>query len=451
MELLEKFLYQSNYWYNDGLKRAKVRDLSGAVISLRRSLKYNRDNIVARNLLGLVYYGYGEIAEALTQWIISKNLKPEENDANYYIKMIQDNPNELESYRQVIHKFNQCLSYCKFHDEDMAIIQLKQVIEEHGSFLKAYQLLALLYIKSEQYANARQILRRAHRIDNTNPMTLAYMYEVNQVRRKNPAKLKEKKPQTVSYKVGNETIIQPANIDVKERNRRITLMNLVIGIVVGIAVIWFLIIPAISQSEVFETNDEILAYSDEIAMQKSEISALKKELESYRNTSDEAEDAQETAASTQFSYEMLIKVEEQYQSNQVSDADMVANLIQINPEALGEAARVQYDELTANLYPKMLTRDYTAGKESYQAGNYQEAIAAFENVVNMQADYEEGRALLYLANAYAQSGEQEKANEVYDRVLELCPDTEASAKAQQGKEGTIPEVDSVEGQEEGEE
>ena len=57
MEYTKKIVYQSNYWYNDGLRKAKIRDMSGAIMSLRKSLQFNRENIAARNLLGLVYYG----------------------------------------------------------------------------------------------------------------------------------------------------------------------------------------------------------------------------------------------------------------------------------------------------------------------------------------------------------------------------------------------------------
>ena len=67
MDYAKKIMYQSNYWYNDGLKKAQERDMSGAIIALRQSLQYNRENIAARNLLGLVYYGIGEVAEALVE------------------------------------------------------------------------------------------------------------------------------------------------------------------------------------------------------------------------------------------------------------------------------------------------------------------------------------------------------------------------------------------------
>ena len=39
MDYKQKLEYQSNYWYNDGLKKAQIRDLSGAIVSLKRSLQ----------------------------------------------------------------------------------------------------------------------------------------------------------------------------------------------------------------------------------------------------------------------------------------------------------------------------------------------------------------------------------------------------------------------------
>ena len=38
-------------------------------------------NIHARNLLGLVYFETGEVVAALSEWVISKNMQPENNIA----------------------------------------------------------------------------------------------------------------------------------------------------------------------------------------------------------------------------------------------------------------------------------------------------------------------------------------------------------------------------------
>ena len=43
-----------------GLDKAQIRDLSGAIDLLKRSLKFNKLNVQARTLLGLVYFETGE-------------------------------------------------------------------------------------------------------------------------------------------------------------------------------------------------------------------------------------------------------------------------------------------------------------------------------------------------------------------------------------------------------
>lgn len=172
MDYTKKIIRQSNYWYNDGLRKAQIRDMSGAVLSLRRSLQYHRGNIAARNLLGLVYFGRGEVSEALVEWILSKNLQPRDNIANKYIEMVQEAADELEVMNEAVKKYNQCLIYCTQDGEDMAIIQLKKVIAAHPNFLKAHQLLALLYMKAGKYPEAQQALRHARRLDTTNEITL---------------------------------------------------------------------------------------------------------------------------------------------------------------------------------------------------------------------------------------------------------------------------------------
>ena len=84
----------SNLLYNEGLEKALVRDMEGAIVCLKRSLKFNKENIDARNLLGLCYYETGEAVSALCEWVISKNLKPENNLADNYINVaaVQQKP-----------------------------------------------------------------------------------------------------------------------------------------------------------------------------------------------------------------------------------------------------------------------------------------------------------------------------------------------------------------------
>ena len=85
VKIYKKIVMASNEYYNDALAKASVRDLSGAIESLKTSLKFNKLNIDARNLLGLIYFEMGEVVEALTEWVISKNYQPAENTASRYL------------------------------------------------------------------------------------------------------------------------------------------------------------------------------------------------------------------------------------------------------------------------------------------------------------------------------------------------------------------------------
>ena len=156
--LYKQIMYASNRFYNEGLEKAQVRDLSGAIHCLRESLKLNKNHIDARNLLGLVYFECGEVVAALSEWVISKNIRSEKNIADDYINMIQNNPGRLETFNQTVKKYNQALAYCQQDSLDLAIIQLKKVLSMNPRFLQAHQSLALLYINSQEWETAKKEL-----------------------------------------------------------------------------------------------------------------------------------------------------------------------------------------------------------------------------------------------------------------------------------------------------
>ena len=152
----KKLLSISNYYYNDGLDKAGVRDLSGAIESLKLSLKFNKYHIEARNLLGLIYFEMGETVPALSEWVISKNLRPEKNIADDYINAVQKSPTQLEEFAQMSRKYNQALNYCYQDSKDLARIQLKKVLSDHPNFVQAHLLLALLYMDAADWEKARK-------------------------------------------------------------------------------------------------------------------------------------------------------------------------------------------------------------------------------------------------------------------------------------------------------
>ncbi len=428
MDYMKKIVRQSNSWYNDGLRKAQDRDMSGAIVSLRRSLQFNRENIAARNLLGLVYYGIGEVPEALVEWIISKNLRSYNNIADYYIKTVQESAKELETINMAIKKYNQCLAYCRQNGEDLAVIQLKQVVSSHPSFLKAIQLLALLYLHTGQYTRARQMVRQARKLDTGNELTLRYMHELTHQRGKQRRRNEKKKEDAVEYSLGNETIIQPKHSRVREMTSRLAVANIFIGAAIGAAVIWFLVAPAVNQAENERMNDQMRDYSDQIKTLEAQVSAQTRTLESYRSSGEDTETDQ--AQTTQESYESLLAVMEQYDSGEYSYVTMADTLIGIDRDSLGESGQSGYDELTEAIYPSACETNFSAGEEALEAENYEDAIEALAKVVSMDAGYNDGQALFDLALAYMENGDDENAITYFRSVVDDYGDSEYAEEAQ---------------------
>lgn len=430
MDYRKKIVYQSNYWYNDGLRKAQIRDMSGAIVSLRRSLQFNRENIAARNLLGLVYYGIGEVPEALVEWIISKNFRAHDNIADYYINKVQASAKELETINLAIKKYNQCLAYCRQNGEDLAVIQLKQVVASHPSFLKAHQLLALLYLHTGQYTRARQMIRQARKLDTGNEITMKYMHELTHQRGKQRRKASKKKEDAVEYSLGNETIIQPKHSRIREMASHLAVANIFIGAAIGAAIIWFLVAPAVNQSTSDRLNDQMRDYSDQIQSLEAQVSAQTRTLDNYR-ASGEALEADTTQAQTaRDSYENLMAVVEQYDSGEYSDATMADTLLGVSRDALGESGQARYDELAAEIFPNACESNFSDGEDALEAGNYQAAIDALYKVVRMDAGYNDGEALFDLAQAYMNNGDNENAITYFQRVVDEYGDSDYAGKAQ---------------------
>ncbi len=438
--LYKKIIYISNRFYNEGLERANVRDLTGAITSLRQSLKFNKNNVEARNLLGLVYFETGEVVAALSEWVISKNLRPKKNIADDYIDMIQTNQNRLDTINQTIKKYNQALTYCNQDSLDLAVIQLKKVLSLNPRFIRAHQLLALLYINNEEWDKARRELTKCCEIDTNNTVTQRYLKEVDEMLLpedgvKPSSRKKQRSEDVVKYQSGNETIIQPVNI--REGKGVTSLLNLGIGIIIGLAIAVFLILPARIQAsradideqlrKVSEMSDAKTATIDELQLQVNELTQrgedLQQDLEAYLGTDGKLR-----------SVESLLKAADAYLTNPEEVtvvADHLEEIVQEGAEETvdnSESFESLYNTLLALVGPSVSKAYYDDGYEAFRQENYDDAIPNLEKA--FKYDAANGDALYNLANSYYRSGDMEKAREAYRQVIELFPGTEKANRSE---------------------
>ena len=251
LHVYRTILFTANAYYNDGLERARVRDLSGAMNSLKECLRYNKYHIDARNLLGLVYFEMGDMVQALSEWVISKNFKPEDNLVDAYLNEIQNTPGLLDKMSTTIKKYNQAIEYCKSGDRDLARIQLRRVLGMNNKMVKGHQLLALLCMQDGEYEEAKKALLAANKIDSRNTTTLRYMQEVkNAIKDQNANNKKRRKnDDIVAFQDGNDSIMMPkASIGDIVDNTKSSLLNIIIGAGIGILIMLFLVVPTMRQS-----------------------------------------------------------------------------------------------------------------------------------------------------------------------------------------------------------
>lgn len=425
LSMFHKIIRLSNAYYNDGLQKAEVRNLSGAIISLKKSLKFNKYNIDARNLLGLVYYEMGEVVDALSEWVISKSYQQDDNIAGRYLDEIRQNQAQLEATNQTIKKYNQALLYCQHDSRDLAIIQLKKVLSLNPRLVKGHQLLALLYLQEEKYELAKKSLRNAGKIDANNTITLRYLKEVNAKMKEKGSTKKKKEDNLISYQSGNETIIMPTRF--QDYSLGSTLVYLLIGLVIGALVIGFLIVPGVRNEMKQEMKEQMLVANDTITSNDKTIAGLEATIAELQARVEEYEARGEVLPEQIASYEAMISGYIAYR-----DRDYLTSggfLDQVDREQLTDNTKAVYDAVWADVYERYCKQLYAKGYDSYTAGRYDEAIAMLLSLVTHDPAYRDGNASYYLAQAYNRAGDLESAKPHYQYVIDHYPNTEKAATA----------------------
>jgi len=432
----KKIMYLANAFYNDGLDKARVRDLTGAVTSLRQSLKFNKNNVDARNLLGLVYFEMGETVAALCEWIISKNLKAEKNVADDYLSYVQSSASRLEAINQTNKKYNQALAYCEQGSKDLAVIQLKKVLSMNSKFIRAHQLLALLYMDAEQWEKAKRELTKCLALDRNNTMTLVYMKEVDNILSPEDGvkPVKKKSDDAVRYQSDNEIIIQPMGIREPKRSGVGGLLNLILGLIIGVTATCFLVVPAVKTNVINDKNSEVADIGNQIDAKNATISDLENQVKELQTAKKSLEDELSSYAGTDGtlkSMEDLIGVATLVLSGEdiIKASDALQKVKEeVVLEETGNAFQNLYNALFQSISPQIVEVCYEQGYDAYTAKNYEVAADLLGRVILY--DEMNGNAFYYYGQSCRQLERNDEAIMAYQKVLELVPaDTERAKTA----------------------
>ena len=436
----KKLYMAANKYYNNGLMKAKIRDLSGAIVDLKNALKIDKKHTDARNLLGLIYLEMGETVSALSEFVISKHFQPENPVADYYMNLVQETPTNLDSLNQIIKRYNGALAYAKQGSDDLAIIQLKKVISMNPHYVQALLLLALLYIHAEDYDRARKVISKVLKVDVTNTSALEYLDYIKLttgVDTKTASSPSSSGSAIAKTSVKENDVITPISAYSEEKPNVIAWVNLVIGIIVGAAFILVALVPGIKKNAVSEQRTEIVALGEKIQKLEAEVAEKDNEYASLKQDYDEAkykldnpevpeEDQQVQEEPSQ--YESLMQAASYFLMDKKDKA--ADRLIEVDTEKLELPEAVTlYNKLASELFAEQADKVYEEGHKLYSDGKYEEALEVFEKVLKMNP--EQLSAIYFTGRAYHRLEKYDMAVEYYNKLINEYPDSGRAGEAKE--------------------
>lgn len=304
--------------------------------------------------------------------------------------------------------------------------------------MRAHQLLALLYMDREDWERAQRELKKCVAVDRNNTMTLRYMKEVEEMLAPDESARmpgKRKKDDAVRYQSDNEIIIQPLNVKEQKNSGVSTLLNIGIGLVIGLATMYFMVVPAAVSNANNEAKQQytelgnqldaktsrIQELENEAAGLQTQVDDLNKELQSYLGE----EGALQTIDNLLIAATAYLETKDVQQTSENLEA--IASGVKI--EETSEAFQRLYHTLLGTIGPELSETYYDTGYTAYRSEDYPTAIENLSKAVYY--DTANADALYQLAHAYRKSDEKENAIATYEKVIELFPDTEMARKAQQ--------------------
>ena len=422
----EKIKNTSKILYNQGLQKAKVRDLTGAIDLLHRSVKMDKNNTDARNLLGLIYFEIGETVSALQQWVVSENLKPKDNEAVYFLNQVKKNQGYLDKLNQAIKKYNQSLTYIEQGSTDLAIIQLKKVTSLNPKYVKAYGLLALCYMKENNLDKAQKVLLKILAIDKSSYIARKYldMIHADEVTSDNFEEMEIKR------ETGSPIGLSP--VRTRLNSAIFQFVAMAIGVVIGLAIMGLMIMPA----RIDERNRELDTVAADLSESQTELEAVRAEVASLESALAASESQGNTLQSDNESMEKALRettkvlnAMNRYVAGELSEA--ADALFNVDQEALSGEISAIYGELTGEVYPTVARKAYDDGYRAYTRQNFDEGIALFEQSYKLvkDGDYSDN-ALYFLARCYWKKDDQDTAVPIFERLLEEYPDADNKGDAE---------------------
>ena len=178
----------------------------------------------------------------------------------------------------MVRKYNEVLEYAHQGSIDIAMIQLKNVVQKFPKFSKAQALMGLFYMYKDAYMKGEKALNQALSIDSGNTVAANLLQKLQKLKKtkkqpKTPIETLLAEDDNVNERapLSGDDVIIPESAFKKTNMATFSIINIIIGIAIGAAVIFFLVVPAKERLVVSDYNQTIEDYSKQLSEANSKL------------------------------------------------------------------------------------------------------------------------------------------------------------------------------------
>ncbi len=405
----------SNEFYNRGLKKALVKDITGALKELEKSIAYDKNNYYARNLAGLCYREIGMYGEASKNWFLSRYNEFPDNKVQDYIDEIGVELSDNKGLVKSIELYNEALE--KIRNKELASTYhlLVEATELNDRFVPAYNLLILVHLIQRQYDKAIPLIDKVLAIDVKNEKALYYytLATKNKFRpTQNPI---NRLPQT-------ETEVRTVEVLDKKK-----LVAAIFGAVVITAAICFGAFRLVGQS----AGD----YDELNAKYQEALNTSKSTAEEYANTLSEKDTEINTLNTEKAELESQVEgfksIENLALAKTLYDekkyVESAAKLYVVDSAYLSTEEQEIYNRIAEDTFKRAITELSNSGIEKLNSGDFADSKSELQTAYLYSSkvsipDKDVAEIIYNLALACEALDDKTQAVEYYNLLLEKYPD-----------------------------
>ena len=423
MPVFFKSIKISARFYNRALIKARSFELYESISLLENSIKFDKKNIHARNLLGLVYFEVGQPADAIKQWILSRKISKHDNLASSYLEMAEEEASSLQNHDDAVKLYNEAIFYVDKGELKKALEYLEEAITLNPKFIKAMNLISLISIKRRE--NASSYITKVFSLDKTNEIAVHYE-KLTRKTKEITSPPQKHEPKTIPKRGYVNLPYDEKNVKIKRGINFGNIFSFIIGGATAAALVYFLLVPGVTI--------ELERNLSSLKLDLSQVMEEKEELTVQKSLTIEELEAQNTALSND-----LASLQARFTTYE--NAATLSQAIELHTSGDTESAAIILLNLDLNdLPPEMVQtaqnlrdvtfistslRFYEEGRDYFMAGNYNDARNALEQSLRFATPgvLHRDDTIYFLGRIFEIFGEFDRALESFRTILADHPDS----------------------------